>query len=345
MVGLRLDRTSRAARWFGEAMIETAHAGATSWRTVPFGSRSFRLGSGGSDELSALIDGAFLHHDRHEGDLTLAIMQQLNSPPLPPTLWARPWIESRTEVPARVSYPYRILFDQVVGVVYVFDQSSGRSTVWVRQRSEVDLRSFITPFRVLLSWLGNPLGIEVIHASAVVVDGHGVAFSGPSGSGKSTLALAVGTNGHGIIADDCIVVEGTTAHAVYSRAKVDDRAQTMLGIADSDLEQLDGAPRAKKILALESLGSGFRRSAPIDIVMSPVVASSPAWYPIGPSLMSQILISDSLRETMGGGVANRLRLARLVTDRPSYRVMLGPSMRDNVEMLQDLVSQSAASER
>jgi hypothetical protein len=50
-------------------------------------------------------------------------------------------------------------------------------------------------------------GLEVLHASAAVVDGGAVAFAGPSGAGKTSLALALSEAGAGFLADDVLAIE------------------------------------------------------------------------------------------------------------------------------------------
>lgn len=51
-------------------------------------------------------------------------------------------------------------------------------------------------------------GQLVFHASAVDLDGDGVAFMGRSGRGKSTLAASFATHGYSFLADDGLVIEG-----------------------------------------------------------------------------------------------------------------------------------------
>ncbi len=51
------------------------------------------------------------------------------------------------------------------------------------------------------------LGALVFHASAVEVDGYGIAFVGESGHGKSTLAASFSTNGFRFLSDDGFIVE------------------------------------------------------------------------------------------------------------------------------------------
>lgn len=73
----------------------------------------------------------------------------------------------------------------------------------------------------LLSGQALPLaallqGVEVLHASAVAVGGHAIAFSGPSGAGKTSLAVRLAVRGHGFVTDDVLAVEpagaGLLAH-------------------------------------------------------------------------------------------------------------------------------------
>ncbi len=52
-------------------------------------------------------------------------------------------------------------------------------------------------------------GAEVLHASAVAINGAGVLILGPSGSGKSATALDLIARGAELIADDRVVVQGT----------------------------------------------------------------------------------------------------------------------------------------
>jgi len=58
----------------------------------------------------------------------------------------------------------------------------------------------------LLSFALLKRGIEVLHGTAVVVDGEAVAFLGDSGFGKSTLGAAFLRTGYQLLTDDLLVV-------------------------------------------------------------------------------------------------------------------------------------------
>ncbi len=59
----------------------------------------------------------------------------------------------------------------------------------------------VLPFAAVLN------GLEVFHASAVVIDGQAVAFVGPSRSGKTSLALELCRHGASFLADDVLALE------------------------------------------------------------------------------------------------------------------------------------------
>ena len=49
-------------------------------------------------------------------------------------------------------------------------------------------------------------GVTCLHASAVALDDHAVAFVGAEGAGKSTTAAAFAREGHGVISDDVVAL-------------------------------------------------------------------------------------------------------------------------------------------
>lgn len=59
----------------------------------------------------------------------------------------------------------------------------------------------VLPFAAVLQ------GLEVLHASAVAIDGGVVALTGPSGSGKTSVALELCRRGAGFLTDDVLALE------------------------------------------------------------------------------------------------------------------------------------------
>jgi hypothetical protein len=74
-------------------------------------------------------------------------------------------------------------------------------------------------------------GIEVLHASAAVLDGAAVALTGPSGAGKSTLLSALLARGAGFLADDVAALEpdggAVRVHPGIAVVRLDDQGHAL----------------------------------------------------------------------------------------------------------------------
>jgi hypothetical protein len=98
-------------------------------------------------------------------------------------------------------------------------------------------------------------GTEVLHASAVVVDGHAVCFVGPSGVGKTSLAIGLAMRGFPLLADDVVAVDSDlTAHPGPRLAAVSDDVWAGMAPADRD-EVATHVGRADKLLVEVSGGA------------------------------------------------------------------------------------------
>ena len=342
MDGLSLDRRSERGRRFAQELIGCASEAVRTWDQARLGPARLSIGTQTDDPLARLVRGAFLPADGAEGPaFTVAVVRHGEIPRLPSTEWARPWTQTGRIVSPEVTYPYRVFLDRQVGIAYAFQPSEGRAAVWIRRERELDLRSFITPFRVLLSWIANAFDAEVVHASAAVVDGRGVVMSGASGSGKSTLAIGLGLGGHSFISDDCVLLHGASVHAVYARAKLDPLALALVGGRDLPLHELPRTPRAKQYVHINDLRGSFTPQHTLDAWGFPALGRSPGHYRLARRRAYRMLSADSMREVFGGGTRNRLRLARSVQRHPSYRILLGPSMAANIETVRAAVGEQA----
>lgn len=103
-------------------------------------------------------------------------------------------------------------------------------------------------------------GDLVVHASAVVVDGHAVAFTGRSGRGKSTTAAACYAAGYDVLADDAIPIALRDGTPVVPRGAprldVDGAARDALGLdgegpVDATATATDGPHPLAAVYVLE----------------------------------------------------------------------------------------------
>jgi hypothetical protein len=116
----------------------------------------------------------------------------------------------------------------------------------------------VLPFAALVR------GLEIFHASAVVLDGRAFAFVGPSGAGKTSLALALCDRGARFLADDVLALQPRArrliAHAGAPAAGVDHREARRLKQAGRPLvEDLLGRDAREQVIAVE----GARDAAPL----------------------------------------------------------------------------------
>jgi hypothetical protein len=344
MDGLGNAQTRRRALEFGFRVLAAAESIPSIERAVSFGPSGLRLSLTRLDPVGELIDAAFLHTDPVHDSPSLTVLRHDDLSALPDAEWARTWVEMRIEVPQHISYPYRILFDRVVGVIYVLDQISGRAAIWIRHPTEIDVRSLFTPFRIMLSWLANRVDAEVLHAAGVVVDGWGLVLSGDSGSGKSTLALSLAAANQGIVADDCLLLHDGSIHAIYSRAKVDLWTAQQLGFTEVTYHPASSSKSTKGLVALDE-HPGFCTHAPLRLIGLPVTGFRTAGYvAVSQRRAYQLVAGDTLREVIGGSTRNRLRLARLARSHRAFRLMLARSLPENVAEVRELIGRIQADE-
>jgi hypothetical protein len=111
----------------------------------------------------------------------------------------------------------------------VADRAS--STVTVTAPEPVPADELTHPY---LAWCASAyarwLGREAFHAGGVVA-GDGVwAVTGDRGHGKSTLLAAAAASGMGVVSDDLLVIDGTTAYAGPRCVDLRDEAAAYLGV-------------------------------------------------------------------------------------------------------------------
>ncbi|MBK9123580.1 MAG: hypothetical protein IPM16_10750 [Chloroflexi bacterium] len=80
-------------------------------------------------------------------------------------------------------------------------------------------------------------GRTVLHAAAVDISGHAIAFLGDTGWGKSTLTASFWRAGHALVSDDCVVVsnsEPITAAGIYPGMRLWPDSVEALGTSEDE---------------------------------------------------------------------------------------------------------------
>lgn len=95
-----------------------------------------------------------------------------------------------------------------VSNVAMFHYSGATGQVMAVARGPIPERQVRATYcRIVLPWLLQALGYEMLHASAVRTPRGVVAFCGDSGAGKSTIATGLSRRGYPVWADDALLLE------------------------------------------------------------------------------------------------------------------------------------------
>ncbi|MEX0815873.1 MAG: hypothetical protein WD027_00370 [Gaiellales bacterium] len=118
-------------------------------------------------------------------------------------------------------------------------------------------------FAQVLPLAANLQGLEVLHASAVELDGHAHAFVAPAGTGKTSVAAHLIASGASFVTDDALAVETTDAAAlVHSGA----------GVTSIDRSELRAMTREGRERLGEILG---RSDFKVQVAVEPVPQALP----------------------------------------------------------------------
>ena len=306
--------------------------------TVAVGKKTLQVQINAKDNLSPHIKSAFIPSPAGMADFTLAIWRSGGGVELPNLNWARNYLVHDNLVPASLTNPYRIAFDKSQGFIYLYDEKTRHGAIWIAEDSKISLNSFVTPFRIMISWMAESFGGEIIHASAISKDGKGIIINGPSGSGKSTLALLCALEDFHFIADDVVLYHDGFMSAIYRYAKVDAHSSPC-DLSSYKLFQMDETKDAKNILDLFQLGDKFQTSEKASALVLPIFAHLNQHAPISPSIAIKLLAPNSLRELMGGTPYNFRNLVNLTRQVPSYRIALSSDNAKNVNSVATILSE------
>jgi hypothetical protein len=105
-------------------------------------------------------------------------------------------------------------------------------------------------------------GLEILHASAVVLDGRALGFVAPSGTGKTSLAINLAAAGAELLTDDVLALDVSTARpTAYEGAR-------LVNVARHEYAALDPAARLR-------LGSVIGRTAKVHVRPAEARPSAP----------------------------------------------------------------------
>lgn len=285
-----------------------------------------------------LIFKAFLKSDFIEPHYTIHIWNSSFPSVLPNTTWARVYIEQNKVIPFQLTQPYRIFLDDAQGMIYVYNEETKIGAIWLRNQQSLDLRSFITPFRLMISWIAQSFNGEVVHASAVTRDNNAFILSGKAGSGKSSMALNLTLKGFSILSDDAVIISNGNVYAIYNHAKTS-KYNKYIKTEGMVTFELPGIVDSKTIIDLESsFSKNFSQSARLAKIIYPIIAEMSCFQKISSQTSLKLLATNSLREIFGGDLGNLKRLTDISRKFPAYRLALSGEMDTDLDQTMNAIN-------
>jgi hypothetical protein len=131
-------------------------------------------------------------------------------------------------------------------------------------------------------------GFELLHASAVCLNGAAVAFAGPSGAGKTTLVSRLVARGAGFLTDDVLALEqgadGPIAHP----------GPPYLAVLEDDADQIDVAARIGR-----PVGTSDKLNVAVPVGRGAFPLRGVYYLERAPALEIEPIRSDIVRRLLG----------------------------------------------
>ena len=286
--------------------------------------------------VGQLVEKSLIHNSDVIPKFILEIWRSEDKVQLPDLSWAKDFLGSDRLLPFEITNPYKIAFDRSQGLVYFYDPVSKHASVWVDDDKRISPASFITPFRMIFSWMAESFGGEIIHASAISRDKKGLIINGPSGSGKSTLALLCALGGYNMLADDVVLFSDGLISAIYNYGKIDSRTNP-LDISNIETFQVENSPNAKKIFHLNHFNENFSDPITAQAIIFPIFAHMNHFERVNSRIALKILAPNCLRELMGGSSQNFKQLSDIVQSLPAYRVAVSTNNERNLNSINQIL--------
>jgi hypothetical protein len=305
-------------------------------KTIKFGYKAIKLQHHQSDAIGSLAVKAFIEDESGSPEFILQIWRSTEELDLPSLTWAHKFLSSDHLMDFSLTEPFRIAFDKSQKFIFVYDTLTKLGSIWIGPDQQISLNSFVTPFRLMLSWMAEDFDAEIVHASSVCFGDEGLLINGPSGSGKSTLALLCLLSGYPMMADDVVLVEGNSIFSIYKYAKVDSR-KNPLDISRITTFKMNDSQESKVIIDLEQFGDKFIQQSRLSAVILPIFAHINHFERLSSADAIKLIAPNSLREIMGGSANNFKRLVKVANSVPVYRIALSTNNQRNMASLAELV--------
>lgn len=196
-----------------------------------------------------------------------------------------------------------------------------------------------TPFRMLLNWFCDSIGLHFAHAAAVGVHDAGVLLVGHSGAGKSTTALSGLLHGLQFVGDDYVALadagrDGIRVHALYRGCKLTTEAlQRLPQLAPWQVQAVRTGD--KNVVILDESCGALAGSLRVQAIVRPVVADAAHTHfeAVTPLSLLGEFAGSTVMQMPGTGQPMLRALTAICRKLPAYRMHMS---RDPAEVAASL---------
>jgi hypothetical protein len=312
-----------------------------------------------SERLADLFTPALEHlavETTGQADLTVRLWDSVSTgTEMPPPPWSTPNHIRLSQVFTECDGRFYSSFRLWTNALTLLDSVRGEALFWTRDAGAFNPYESGIPLRDLFHWWMTAHGFTFLHAAAVGSANAGALIVGPSGSGKSTSSLACLAAGLDYVGDDYCILDNERrprVHSLYSSARIDGRGVEQLAAVRSTLINHDRLEQEKGLLLLNHrFRKQMLRQMPVSAITVPEIQVGAATRaePISPTHALRALAPSSLFQLAGAAGFERRdrgagfrRIAMLVKEVPSFRLVLGGNPREVPPVVRSILDGSAS---
>ena len=330
-----MTTNSAPSSQFIESFIKSANDFKEKYSTesiIQFGDKCIKLSVCESEIVGRLINEAFITSKNRDAEFKLDIWHNKDKIKLSNSDFIDQFKTLDRIIPFEKTNPFRVCIDNSQGIIYVYDITKNHGYIWLIDLAKLNLNSFVTPFRIMLSWMANSFEGEIIHGSSILIKDKAVLLNGPSGSGKSSLALYCHLKGFPMIADDVVLYVNKKIYGVYRYSKYD-KENAYFGSLKSDSQEQYDNGFGKMIYSLTTNEFDITKGYDCIALIYPIISQMSHWERVDKDTAARLLIPNSLREILGGIPKNHIRLRRIINENINYRLALSEDYERNLQKL------------
>lgn len=228
-------------------------------------------------------------------------------------------------------------------ILSLIDCSRGLAFYYAPDAEKLPDYEVCTPFRMLLNWFCNSIGLHFVHAASVGHDGRAALLVGHSGAGKSTTALTGLLHGLDFVGDDYVAISNGSevcVHALYRGCKLTENGLLRLPQMRGRLIETNRTGD-KNVAMLDASAGSLVDTLPVRAIVRPVVAGRDAssFERVRAISVLSEFAGSTVMQMPGTGAPMLSALASVCKRLPIYRMHMS---RDPAEIADSLRSLLAA---